>query len=279
MFRFPRPPVLFGVLVLLMLAPAAIAQQDPALFFRQNCMSCHTIGGGRLVGPDLKNVEQQKDRAWLVRFVTNPKQVLDSGDPYALKLREEARGAVMPQISGMNDVLANQLLDMIAKESKLPQSQFSGLTLGDQPFTALDVQHGYEIFTGKRHLTNGGAQCISCHTVQGIGGLGGGQVGPDLTRVFERLNGRKNLAAWLQAPATPTMRPVFMTRALTNDEIVALVAYFENAAKQPTNPDDPTQLGFLFLGIGGAAVGFVTADALWRKRFRAVRRPMTRGEK
>jgi mono/diheme cytochrome c family protein len=185
----------------------------------------------------------------------------------------------MPQISGMNDILAGQLLDMIARESKLPQSQFSGLTLGDQPFTAADVLRGYEIFVGQRRLTNGGAQCISCHTVQGIGGLGGGQVGPDLTRVFERLNGRKNLAAWLQAPATPTMRPVFMTRALTNDEIVGLVAYFENAAKKPANPDDPTQLGFLFLGIGGAAVGFITADALWRKRFRAVRRPMTRGEK
>ena len=45
----------------------------------------------------------------------------------------------------------------------------------------------------------------------------------DLTKVFERMNGRKNLASWLMAPATPTMRPLFANNAMTNDEIVQLV--------------------------------------------------------
>jgi cytochrome c2 len=30
--------------------------QEAADFFRQNCANCHTIGDGRLTGPDLKGV-------------------------------------------------------------------------------------------------------------------------------------------------------------------------------------------------------------------------------
>jgi cytochrome c2 len=61
--------------------------QDAADYFRDNCTSCHTIGGGRLTGPDLKNVVQRKDRAWLVQFLQSPQTMLDKGDSYALKLQ------------------------------------------------------------------------------------------------------------------------------------------------------------------------------------------------
>ncbi len=41
----------------LLLAGGAAAQEEPseetASYFQQNCTSCHTIGGGRLTGPDL----------------------------------------------------------------------------------------------------------------------------------------------------------------------------------------------------------------------------------
>jgi mono/diheme cytochrome c family protein len=70
-------------------------------FFRQNCTSCHTIGGGRLTGPDLKNVTQRKERTWLVQFLQDPKAMIGSGDSYALKLQQEVRGALMPTINGM----------------------------------------------------------------------------------------------------------------------------------------------------------------------------------
>lgn len=53
--------------IVLLLLPAIAAAQDAADFFRQNCVSCHTIGGGRLTGPDLKDVLTRKDRAWLTQ--------------------------------------------------------------------------------------------------------------------------------------------------------------------------------------------------------------------
>lgn len=260
----------------LLAAPPARGQ-DAAAFFRQNCTSCHTIGGGRLVGPDLKNVTQRQDRAWLTRFVTQPKAVLDSGDPIALRLKQEVGGAVMPPIPGMTPALAAALLDMIDAESKLPKSQFIGLKLTDQPFGPADVERGRRIFTGLVRLTRSGPACVSCHTTRGLGGLGGGRLGPDLTKVYERLGGRQPLASWLQAPATQTMRPVFTRTPLTNEEILAVTAYLESEARTRSGGDGSSRLTFLLLGLGGAAIGLVAADAVWRKRLRGVRRFLLRG--
>ncbi len=150
--------------------------QQPADFFRQNCMSCHTIGGGRLTGPDLKNVTQRKDRAWLERFVQNPKAMIDSGDNYALQLQQEARGVVMATVPGMTPAMAKTMLDFIDAESKLAKSQFAGITISDRPFTAVDFAAGRDFFLGVRPLANGGPACISCHTLGTLRGLGGGRL-------------------------------------------------------------------------------------------------------
>ena len=41
---------------LLALASFPAAAQDRVDDFKTHCVSCHTIGGGRLVGPDLRDV-------------------------------------------------------------------------------------------------------------------------------------------------------------------------------------------------------------------------------
>ncbi|HPW56424.1 MAG: cytochrome c [Thermoanaerobaculaceae bacterium] len=269
----------WAVAVVLVAGAVSAAAQDAADYFRTNCVSCHTIGGGRLTGPDLKDVESRKDRAWLVTYIQNPKAVIDSGDPYAAKLLEDARGVIMPTAPGMNAARAAALLDLIAAESKLPHSQFAGLEIPDKPFTAVDVAAGSRYFAGTARLANGGPSCISCHTVRGIGGLGGGRLGPDLTLVFERLGGRRNLATWLSAPATATMNPLFRGRALQPSEILPLTAYFEDAAKRGGQADTVTVLDFFLLGLGGAVICLASFGAAWKRRFRAVRRPLVRGER
>ncbi len=260
------------------LVVGAAAAQDPVEFFRQNCTSCHTIGGGRLTGPDLKNVTQQKDRAWLENFIQNPRAVIDSGDPYALKLFEEARRVLMPTLPGMNPELAKKLIDLIEAESKLEESQFKGLQITDRPFTPREIEIGREIFLGSRKLANGGPACFSCHTMKGLGGLGGGRLGPDLTRVYERLKGRQGLGAWLMAPATQTMRPLFGKHPLQPDEILPLIAFLEDAAHKGGEDTSVAILNFFFLGLGGAILALVCFDAAWRWRLRGVRQPLTEGE-
>lgn len=266
---------MFKILLCLCILTAGLANaQQPSDFFAQNCVSCHTIGGGRLTGPDLKNVEARKDRAWLSQFIPNPKAAFDRGDPYALKLREEARGVEMPVIPGMTPSLAERLLDLIAAESKLAKSRFAGMQISDRPFTPRDVAEGRRLFGGDRRLVSGAPPCISCHSLPGLGGLGGGALAPDLTKVYERLGGRKGLGNWLAAPATPTMGALFRRTPMQPEEILPLLAAFEQAARTPQQANTTAQTTFFLFGLAGAAAGLFVLDAVWKRRFRSVRRAM-----
>lgn len=121
---------------------------------------------------------------------------------------------------------------------------------------------------------SGGAACISCHNVHGLGALGGGMLAPDLTTVFERYGGRKTLATWLTAPATPTMQNIFKTKPLQADEVLALTAYFQHTLQR--SPEDPAtaRLNFVLIGLGGTLLLLGIFDVAWSRRFRAVRRPL-----
>lgn len=259
--------------------------QDPVEYFRTRCVSCHTIGGGRLTGPDLKDVEQRaatngKDREWLARFIQDAGGVIQSGDPYALQLQKETPGnAIMTTQPDMTRPLANSLLDLIEAESKLERSQFAGSPVALTPFTPEDDQRGRELFQGTRSLSNGGSPCISCHTVGGIGPLGGGRLGPDLALVNERLGGAKGLSTWLLAPPTPTMQSIFKSQPLKPEEIHEIAAFLTQSAQKGTQADMSGPLTFFLLGLGGAAAGLVLSDGIWNKRFRAVRIPLVHGQK
>lgn len=265
-----------GLALIFVLAGTIIpaSAQETAEFFKQNCSSCHTIGGGRLTGPDLKNVTRERDRDWLVRFVLDPKAMIDSGDSYAQKLLQEARGVVMPTVAGMNRARAEALLDLIEAESQLERSAFAGVQVPTKPFTQEDIEQGRIIFRGQQRLANGGPACISCHTLHGVAALGGGRLGPDLTTVYERMEGRKGLVAWLTAPATPTMQPLFKPHPMRSEEIISLVAYLEDAARRGGEADALDPLRFFLLGMMGTVGGLAAFQAVWKKRFRAMRRPL-----
>jgi mono/diheme cytochrome c family protein len=208
----------------------------------------------------------------------NPRAVLDSGDPYAAKLLEESRNVPMPTPPGITRERAEKLLDLIQAESKLEESQFKGLQISNKPFTDADRQAGRALFQGVQRLQAGGTACIACHSVHGQTALGGGRLGPDLTRVYERLKGRQSLSAWLMAPATETMQPAFKNHPLNADEIHALVAYFEELAPHSEADGSAGRAAFLLLGLGAACGCVFVLDAAWKRRFRDVRRSLVRGQ-
>ena len=254
-------------------SPPAVGQDTPD-YFRQNCISCHTIGGGRLTGPDLKDVTKRQERAWLIKFIQNPRAAIDGGDPYARKIFEESRNVPMPTPPDMTQDRAEKLLDLIEAESQLDESQFRGMQISTAPFTDADRQRGQQIFLGRQGLAEGGTSCISCHSIHDIAPLGGGWLGPDLTNVYERLEGRDALSAWLMAPGTETMQPVFKNHPLKEDEIHALVAFFESTAAQRPATASASRVAFLLIGLAGAAAWVFVFDVIWKQRFHAVRRPL-----
>lgn len=263
----------FSLFATLLAATPGWAQETED-FFRQNCISCHTIGGGRLTGPDLKNVTQRQERDWLVRFMLDPRAMINSGDPYAQQLLSEARQTVMPKVVGMNEDRAQNLLDLIEDESALEESQFKGLQLSDRPFTQKDVEMGMALFTGATPLTNGGNPCFSCHTIPGLAGLGGGRLAPDLTGAYERLGGRRNTGAWLYAPATTTMGPLFREHPFEEEEILVLLALFERSALEPDEDPSASLLGFVLLALAGTALALALCDGIWKRRSLSVRAPL-----
>src|SRR5262245_59831606 len=114
----------------LVAARAALAGDPPSeetiAYFKQNCASCHTIGGGKLTGPDLKNVGTRRTREQLAKYVIDPKAAIDSGDPYLVKIWNEANGVYMPTPPGITPERVQKLLDLIEAESALEKSQFAG---------------------------------------------------------------------------------------------------------------------------------------------------------
>jgi len=54
------------------------------VFLGAGCLACHTVGKGKLVGPDLVDVRERRDRAWLRRWLADPPDML-SRDPAVRK--------------------------------------------------------------------------------------------------------------------------------------------------------------------------------------------------
>ena len=51
----------------------AVSAQDGAAVFKQTCSACHSIGKGKLVGPDLKGVTTKRSEEWIINFVKDAK--------------------------------------------------------------------------------------------------------------------------------------------------------------------------------------------------------------
>lgn len=259
-------------------SPVVIRAQVPADYFRQNCSVCHTVGKGRLIGPDLEGVTKRKDRAWLIKFLQGPQAMIDSGDPYAAQLLKDAHGIAMPNVGGMTPDLASALLDLIEGAPGPAKSELAGVAIDDRPFTASDIVIGKQFFRGEQPLANGGPACVSCHTLGTIGGLGGGRLGPDLTQVFDRLGGRKGLGAWLSAPPTQTMQSVFRNHALQPEEILSLLAVIDDASNRSRPANSSSLAKFALFGFSGMLVGLALLQLAWRGRFRSVRRAIVRAQ-
>lgn len=270
----------FWVVVLLLSGVASVSAQAPSEeayeYFALNCKSCHTIGGGALSGPDLKGALDRRERAWLVDFIQHPKSVIDSGDAYAQALLRDARGVYMPDPPGMTPALADKLVDVILHESSVEKSRFAGLQISDRPLTAEDVELGRQLFRGEAEFESGAPACFSCHTLAGAGGFGGGALGPDLTAVYARLEGRKGLAAWLSSPPSALMAPVYRKTPIESEEILALTAFLKQTAEGGQELAEDGTLAFLLTGVALAALILVLFDLVWRNRYVATRTPLVR---
>ncbi len=233
--------------------------------FQAKCSPCHTIGGGRLVGPDLKGVTAARDHDWLERFISAPDKLFAGGDPVANKLLKEYGGISMPNL-GLSSSQVDAVIAYLAESAPGKTTAFPAAPTA----ASGDPRRGTNLFTGVNSLQRGGAPCIACHTVSGVAPLGGGSVGPDLTGIYSRL-GNSGLRSVLATIPFPTMQPIYGSRPLTPNERGDLATMFRAAAGR--QPVDSSSRIILLAIVGFLLLLFLTG-VVWRKRLRSVRRTL-----
>ena len=89
----------------------ADAAEGKKLFTTSGCTACHTIGKGKLVGPDLKDVTRTRTTKWLKDWLKNTAK-MQASDPTGKKLLKEYV-VPMPQ-QNLSDKDINALIDYFA---------------------------------------------------------------------------------------------------------------------------------------------------------------------
>lgn len=235
---------------------------DGEALFKEKCVACHTIGGGKLVGPDLQGVTERRAKDWLTNWISAPDQMLASGDATATELFKEYNQVPMPNLGLKPDQVASLIAYLGSGSATSSTTQ--ALPVGD-------ATAGKAYFVGDQRFSNGGPHCISCHSVAGLGSLGGGNLGPDLTN-SGFTQSEAAFASFISAPSTQTMNSIWSSTPLTAQEQADLYAFLSKAAVQQREPSALLQIAVL--AIVGAAVLIALANIYWGKRLRGVRKPM-----
>jgi cytochrome c551/c552 len=99
-----RTPALGFLVIVFLLAPIthSRAAETGQQIFQNKCTACHTIGKGKLVGPDLAGVTLQREEGWLKRQIKEPDRLIAENDPIAMQLLLEANNVPMVPL-GLSD--------------------------------------------------------------------------------------------------------------------------------------------------------------------------------
>jgi len=245
------------------------AQNGGEAMFKQSCAVCHTIGGGRLVGPDLSGVTERRQEAWLLSFIQSSQKVIASGDPIAVQLYGEFNQMPMPDHQ-YSAAQVREILDYIRLQGgSEPATEWT--PMASQPVAKADsaeaVRRGRDLFVGRIRLEQGGAACNGCHTVDVAGVTTGGALARDLTGAYSRLS-EAGLRAVVSNPPFPAMAAA-IANAPTDEETSNLIAFLRavehDAASQPGR--NYAQL-LLLSGLGGFVALLVLTGASWYGRTR-----------
>ncbi len=240
------------------------SSQNGAELYKRHCAACHSIGGGRLVGPDLAGVTKKADKVWLTKFIKNSADMIKSGDPAAVAIGKEYNNLLMPPYNGTDNEVA-AIIGFIDSKGGSAQS-----AAADTFLSAASVDHvarGRALFSGTIPFNNGGSSCITCHSVHDVAGMGG-SLAKSLNLSYFMLKGQ-GIKAMLQSPPFPAMTNAYATHPLNDQEIYDLSAYLKSISQTMIKGEATrATFPFLLLGIGGWCLFVLLLFGLWRLRKR-----------
>lgn len=124
--RFSRSglfTLLIPVLVFVALCTSSVAgaaeeavEKGQAIFKEKGCVACHTIGKGKITGPDLLGVTERREEEWLRKWLKSPDTMIYT-DPIAKEMLKEYL-VPMP-----NQGLSDEEIDILIVYFKYEDSQ------------------------------------------------------------------------------------------------------------------------------------------------------------
>ena len=164
-----------------------------------NCASCHKLQGierAVMPGPDLTNIGNKVSRAWIYKWLKEPRTVLDSDGSVKVNGYETEESPRMPQFRlNEKELLALSAFLGSQRSRPLAPYKFDPRVLAAWEKRPDVVEQGEARF---RQMF-----CSTCHSLAvtraGETKLIGGEIGPELTKVGSKVN-PDWLAAWLRNP-------------------------------------------------------------------------------
>ena len=228
----------------------------------QKCASCHTVGEGDRVGPDLKGSHERRDDAWLRTMIQFPSRLLDS-DADARSLVTAFKNVRMPDL-GLTDEQVQAMVELI-EICSVDKCDLKGKFVPVTEAKPRDVALGVALFLGKMPLEAGGPACVACHTMEGIGSvIEGGTLSKDLTHSFATL-GDEGLDAALKNPTFAVMNKVYGDAPLNSAEAFALRAALYDANRGAL-PGGGQQISVVLLAALIALLSLAGLNAAWSRR-------------
>jgi len=90
---------------------------DGAYIYKTRCLTCHTIGGGDGVGPDLQGVTAKRDEKWLKRWIAKPNEMIKEKDPIIMEMMPRYKNINMPNLR-LNEGDVNKIIAYIKSIEK-----------------------------------------------------------------------------------------------------------------------------------------------------------------
>lgn len=252
------------------------AEEPGSATFNSLCVACHTIGGGRLVGPDLDGVTTKRSEEWLVEFIKSSQSMIQAGDPDAVAVFEEYSSMIMPdtladdqEIRAVVAYMASQSTDSTlaaAPPAAEPRTADTGDARPEEQASPEMIELGQNLFQGTVRFENRGPTCNACHDVTHDAVIGGGILAAELDTVFSRMSAA-GVEAILGRPPFPVMQAAYADQALTEREVKALSAFLQSLDEEElTRQPRDYGVGLFTSGVVGTALIYGVCGLVWRGR-------------
>ncbi len=231
--------------------------------YKATCAACHTIGKGRLVGPDLIGISEKRNQDWLISFIKSSTAMIKSGDPEAKAIADEYKGLLMPD-NTYSDSQILSILEYIEQGESGGQASVAVDILAGT--TSENINAGAHLFSGEQGFENGGVACASCHSVKDERIFSSGTLAKELTETWE-IMGSSGVAAILKSSPFPVMNIAYKNHSLTEQEVIDLTAYLKSVSEERYyQRSSDFSMAFAFFGIAFFLMIVVSTVVIYFKR-------------